>query len=1000
MTNSPHNKDNAELSAGDEIQGYKVEQVVEISEINSIYYRLEHIATGARHIHIKNSDEENTFGVAFKTVPHDSTGVAHILEHTVLCGSKKFPVRDPFFSMLKRSLNTFMNAFTASDWTMYPFSTQNRKDFYNLMDVYLDAAFFPNLSELSFRQEGHRLETETDSDVPDNVKLVFKGVVYNEMKGAMSSQDQIMARSILNAMYPDTTYHYNSGGDPLVIPELSYEQLVAFHKRHYHPSNAYFYTYGNLPLEDHLTVISEKILTQFDRIDPKTDVPSQARWQEPVTARYTYPIAENEDTEKKSQVALAWLVPDITDSFEVLSFTLLEQILLGNSASPLRKALIDSQLGTALSDGVGFDADNRDTLFACGLKGVSESKADEISSIIFSVLKDLEKNGIDDILIASAIHQIEFHRKEITNTPYPYGIKLLLTFTGSWLHGGAPEKILRFDADLEKLKKELKKGGFFEKQIRKYFLDNPHRALILLAPDKEKAAEDEKKIADRLARMKETISQDDIDSINSMAVALQELQEKEEDLSCLPTLEIKDIPKEIKIVNASSELTNSPIFCYDQPTSDIFYFTAAVGAGRLPSSLLPLMPFFCSAFTRVGTSDHDYTEIARLIDRYTGGIGMNIQAGSSFADNAGTCLPFVTFGGKCLTRNLDHMFTILQELLTRFNFSDLSRLKSLLFEYQAGLESMIIRNGHRYALLLASRNFSQSNHLSELWHGIHQLITIREITNQLTNADNAEQVLEKLAQNLVQIGRATLTTGNMKVALIGEHQTLAPALDATSAIQQALPKASASGFVEPEFTFDPFLPKEGWSTSSSVSFVARSFRTVRMIHEDAPALAVISKILRSMYLHREIREKGGAYGGFSLYHADDGLFSLASYRDPHIYSTFKAFDGAVSFIRSGAYTEEDIKEAILQVCSEIDKPDTPGPSARKSFFRKIVSLSDETRRKYKSHLLSLNRKQIISVAEKYFHQVPGEQAEVVISGEDKLTTANTKLPTPLSLHKI
>ncbi len=485
--NTVSDPNNPDLKAGGRISDYQIVRVESLPGISSIFYELTHSGTGAKHIHISNSDAENTFGVAFKTVPQDSTGVAHILEHTVLCGSREYPVRDPFFSMLKRSLSTFMNAFTASDWTMYPFSTQNQKDFYNLMGVYLDAAFFPRLDGLSFKQEGHRLETimPSDSNDPAAQQLVYKGVVYNEMKGAMSSPDQVMVRSILKTLYPSTTYRFNSGGEPAEIPTLTHDQLKEFHRRHYHPGNAFFYTYGNLPLRNHLSFIETKVLNSFEPIDHDTDVKSQPRWKQPRTESYPYPFDKNQDPTKKCQVCVAWLTADIRDTFELLVLALLEQILLGNAASPLRQALIDSGLGSALCDGTGFDADNRDTLFVSGLKDVAASDATQIEEIILGVLRGLAENGIDQTLIESAIHQIEFHRKERTNTPYPYGIKLLLTFSGSWFHGGDPVKILNFDADLARLRKELAGGSFFENRIKQYFLDNPHRATVTLIPDPE-----------------------------------------------------------------------------------------------------------------------------------------------------------------------------------------------------------------------------------------------------------------------------------------------------------------------------------------------------------------------------------------------------------------------------------------------------------------------------------------------------------------------------------
>ena len=468
-------RNNPDLKKGDSFLGYTINRIVKLEEIDSFYYELEHVGTGAKHVHISNNDKENTFSVAFKTVPSDSTGVAHILEHTALCGSNKFPVNDPFFSMLKRSLSTFMNAFTASDWTMYPFSTQNRKDFYNLMDVYLDSAFFPNLRELSFKQEGHRMELEDSLESADPARLVIKGVVYNEMKGAMSSPNQVVGQSLLSSLFPDTTYRFNSGGDPVYIPELTHRQLIEFHRRHYHPSNAYFYTYGNLPLEDHLTFIEDKILKTFKKTDPGTDVPSQPRWNKSRETSYPFMLGKSEDPVKKYQACISWLCADIRETFEVLVLALLEQILTGNSASPLRKALIDAGLGSALSDYSGFDADNRDTVFSIGLKDVREEDSAKIEEIVFDVLTGHAENGIEKPLIDAAIHQLEFHRKEVRNTPYPQGLRLFMSICATWLHGGRPERILKIDEDLDKIKSEVEAGSFFEKYIKKHFLDNPHR---------------------------------------------------------------------------------------------------------------------------------------------------------------------------------------------------------------------------------------------------------------------------------------------------------------------------------------------------------------------------------------------------------------------------------------------------------------------------------------------------------------------------------------------
>ncbi|GAB6907402.1 Peptidase M16C associated domain protein [Desulfosarcina cetonica] len=983
---------NPGIHAGSRLGGYTVNKVTRLTDIQAWLYQLTHEKTGARHIHISNTDGENTFGVAFKTVPEDATGVAHILEHTVLCGSARFPVRDPFFSMLKRSLSTFMNAFTASDWTMYPFSTQNRKDYYNLMDVYLDAAFFPNIDALSFKQEGHRLEVEGEGE---ERQLVYKGVVYNEMKGAMSSPDQVMVRSLLNALYPDTTYRHNSGGDPADIPSLTHAQLKAFHARHYHPSNAYFYTYGNLPLAEHLAFIQARVLDRFTLIDPKTDVPQQPRWSAPRTVTYAYPLDPGEDPTQKYQACVAWLLSDIRDTFEMLVTAVIEQVLIGNAASPLRKALMDSQLGTALADGTGFDAENRDTMFSVGLKDVGADDAPAVEEIIFKALKALSDNGIDPELVESAIHQIEFHRKEITNTPYPYGIKLLIGVTASWLHGGDPERILQLDADFERLRQALAGGRFLETKIREYFLDNPHRVRFTLRPDQQMAEKERQRVAGELARRLANLSEADLARIQSDAAALEKLQEAPEDLTRLPTLERTDIPPKVACMDPTAGIFTPPVWAYDQPTSGIFYFSGGLGAGSIEGRLLPLVPFFCYSASKMGTSACDYTRLARRIDLYTGGIGFAANARIRFDDH-GDCLPFVSFTGKCLNRNQAQLFAIFQELASQLDFADHSRLRQLVLEYRAGLEAAVVHNGHRLAISLSARNFSPSNYLQEMWGGIHQLHAIKAVAEQTAKED-----LTGLAADLNAIAQALFCRENIELALIGEKKMLIQAGTPIQNLGRTLAADGKPGFVAPGLDMPTDRPREGWSTSTAVSFVAQTFPTVRLGHPDSPALAVIAKMLRSLYLHREIREKGGAYGGFAIYNAEDGLFSFGSYRDPHIENTLKVYNAAAGFICSGSFSEEDVKEAILQVCSEIDKPDPPGPAARKAFFRRMIGLTDETRLHHKESLLTLDKKAVLAAAERYFDDGPANKAVAVISSRDRLDAANQSLgAAKLRLHTV
>jgi Zn-dependent M16 (insulinase) family peptidase len=988
---------NPDLSIGAELFGYRVESIIPLKEINAYAYRLGHLATGARHVHISTQDQENTFGVTFKTVPSDSTGVAHILEHTVLCGSEKYPVRDPFFSMLKRSLSTFMNAFTASDWTMYPFSTQNSKDYYNLMDVYLDAAFFPNIEALSFKQEGHRLEIERDPQTADKERLAYKGVVYNEMKGAMSSPDQVLARAMLNALYPDTTYSNNSGGDPKIIPRLTHAQLKAFHQRHYHPSNAFFYTYGNLPLKQHLEFIASKIMKRFEAIDPKTEVPSQPRWDKPRAVRHTYALAPNEDPERKSQVCLAWLVSDVRDTFEVLVFTVLEQVLIGNAASPLRKALMDSGLGSALSDGTGFDADNRDTLFSCGLKDTDETAADQIEKLIFEVLNRLVREGIEKELVDSAIHQIEFHRKEITNSPYPYGLKLLLTIISSWLHGGDPERILQLDDDLQMLQQKIDQGPFLEQRLQSFLIDNPHHIRLTLVPDQQASRKEEERVAAELEKIQSLLTPEDRQRIDQDANQLKALQESQEDISCLPTLALSDIPPEVRSYAPTKVADKVPLWCYCQPTSGIFYFNITASAA-VPEPLLPWVPFLCYAFTKVGTQKRTYSEMARKIDAATGGLSLAANARAPWKQSQ-TCLPLISMNAKCLARNIDPTLSIIEEFIDTVDFSDLGRLEQLLGEYQAGLESMIVHNGHRLAISLSSRTFSPASALGELWGGVHHVRAIRAF-----GKDRNASKLKTLAEDLGTLARTIFKPGNIIMAAIGEE----PLVDQAVAYIEASNTLAAFQRTHKTTDLAPLnlkpevqAPYEGWSTSSAVSFVARTLATAPQGHPDAPPLAVLSKILRSLYLHREIREKGGAYGGFALYNPESGLFSLASYRDPHIVRTLEVFDGIVQFMHSGQVKAEDVKEAVLQVCSEIDKPDPPGPAARKAFSRLIVGLTDKDRSAFKQQLLEVTPQKLSAVVEKYFTPEGTKVGMAVIAGEDQLRKANARLTgKPLKLSAI
>ncbi len=978
------------MEKNDRIHGYVVKRVENLKGLDSLLIHLEHEATGARHIHIKNKDKENTFAVLFRTVPEDSTGVAHILEHTVLCGSEKFNVKDPFFSMLKRGLSTFMNAFTSSDWTMYPFSTQNMKDYYNLADVYLDAVFFPKLDELSFKQEGHRLELVTDKDEQE---LVYKGVVYNEMKGAMSSPSEILGRSLLKALYPETTYSNNSGGEPSEIPKLTHGDLLAFHSKFYHPSNAFFYTYGSLELEEHLKFIDGKVLSGFEKKEMDTTIPPQPRWDNPRKVRCSYPLSRDKNSDKKFQACVAWLMADITDFFEVLVLVVLEQILLSNAASPLRKALIDSSLGSDLSDGTGFDPDMRDTMFACGLKDVTEDSIEKIEKIIFSTLENIVSRGIDKNLIDSAIHQIEFSRKEKTNTPYPFGIKLFLSFAGTWLHNGDPVNCIEFDKDLEKLKLKISQGPFLENKIKEYFIDNNHKVLFTLVPDHEMEQRNTERTRKELALIFEKLKKEKtgrtIEKIIQDAENLKKLQESEEDVSSLPCLQLSDVPPEIEKITPDKINCVSDLVCYEKPTSGILYFTCPVDIGNITKKLTPFIPFFSKAFINSGTKKRNYAKMAELMNLYTGSISISPFVGTRFSKDA-DFISFLSLQGKALDRNVEKLFEIIQEFIQYADFSDTQRLKQLLYQSKAQLESSIVGNGHRYAILLASRNLTHGSKINEIWSGITQYQFIKALIKKI---ENRKYDFEKLSSDLNNISESVFRKNNLTPAAIGKKESIIKAEKKLKGIKKILTVNNDGANKTIPFDKDKTVPKEGWATDTSVSFTAQSFKTVPIIHGDSPSLAIISRLLRSLYLHREIREKGGAYGGFALYNSENGIFSFASYRDPNIERTLNIYKKSCDFIRQpDSYSRDDIKEAILQVCADIDKPETPGPASINAFYRTIVGLSDEIRENFKQNLLKVTKEKIKNTADKYFdlHDTM-DKGTVVISNKQLLEKTNQVL---------
>uniref|UniRef100_A0A4W6CF74 Presequence protease, mitochondrial n=1 Tax=Lates calcarifer TaxID=8187 RepID=A0A4W6CF74_LATCA len=647
---------------GHKIHGFTVKEVVAVPDLFLTAVKLTHDKTGAQYLHAARDDSNNLFSVQFRTTPMDSTGVPHILEHTVLCGSEKYPCRDPFFKMLNRSLSTFMNAFTASDYTMYPFSTQNGKDFQNLLSVYLDAVFFPCLREQDFWQEGWRLENENPTD--PNSPLVFKGVVFNEMKGAFSDNERLYAQHLQNKLYPDHTYSVVSGGEPLAIPDLTWEQLKQFHATHYHPSNARFFTYGDLPLEQHLKQIEEEALSKFERINPNTEVPSQSHWSSPREDHVTCsPDALAPDPARQNTLCVSYLLGDITDTFEGFTLSLLSSLMISGPNSPFYKALIEPKIGTDFSSVVGYDGSTKEASFSIGLQGMAEEDIERVKQIISQTIDDIIENGFEEERIEALLHKIEIQMKHQSTN---FGLSLASYIASSWNHDGDPVQLLQISDSVAKFRQSLAENPrFLQDKVKHYFKENTHRLTLSMSPDEAYLEKQAKAEEEKLQKKIQALSDSDRKEIYEKGLELLTAQSKTQDASCLPALKVSDIEPTIPITPVHiSAAGGVPVQYCEQPTNGLVYFRAMCSLNTLPEDLRLYVPLFCSVITRMGCGGLDYRQQAQQMELRTGGMSVSTQV---IPDS--TQLDMYEQGillfSSCLERNLPHMFQLWSDIFNR-----------------------------------------------------------------------------------------------------------------------------------------------------------------------------------------------------------------------------------------------------------------------------------------------------------------------------------------------
>lgn len=915
-----------------------------------------HKVTGAQHIHLAADNQENVFLVALRTVPHDSTGVAHILEHTALCGSEKYPVRDPFFMMVRRSLNTFMNAFTSSDWTAYPFASQNQKDFNNLLDVYLDAVFFSRLDELDFAQEGHRIEfAETDNV---NSDLVFKGVVFNEMKGAMSSVPSQIWQTLCKYLYPTTTYHFNSGGEPEDIPNLTYQQLKNFYRTHYHPTNAIFMTYGDIPAAVHQEKFEAQALSRFEKLDSIISVPDEKRYHAPIAVEEFYPAEEDDDIASKNHVVFAWLLGKTTDLEESLEAHLLANILLDNSASPLQQALETTELGQAPSPLCGMDDSSREMAFVCGLEGCTIENVDKVEALIFATLHKVANEGVPISEIEAALHQLELQQREVGGDGYPYGLQLILTGLTSATHRGDPIALLDMDAALKNLHEKIHQPDFIQALIKKWLLDNNHRVRLIMKPDTQLNARIQLAEVARLAKLKAELNDADKQSIIDRAHALQARQLQEDDETILPKVGLEDIPEHLHYTPGTHETFNGyPLRCYSAGTNGLVYQQITFKMPALTNSQKKLLPFYCSCLTELALGDKDYLDVQRWQAEVVGGI----RAFSSIrgtGDDVQKIDAYITLSSKALSRNQVAMSELMQATLKQVRFDEYERLRELIAQKRARSEQSVTGHGHSLAMTLASAGMSPAAKLAHELGGLTGIAELKALDNQLDDKDK----LTEFANGLAQIHQLMLSAP-MQFLIVGEDEHLNAYHNTLENLWPAI--IPAENFVN--FTIPAVNEqiKQAWLTNTQVNFCAKAYPTVPADHPDAAPLTVLGGFLRNGYLHRAIREQGGAYGGGASQDNTIAAFRFYSYRDPRLTETLDDFDASLRWLQETQHSEQSLEEAILGVVGSIDKPGSPAGEAKTTYQAELFGRTREKRELFRNRVVNVTLNDLLRVASQY-----------------------------------
>lgn len=955
----------------DQLTAYEIIEDRTIEDLNSAGYLLRHKKTGARIMVLANDDENKVFYIGFRTPPADSTGVAHILEHSVLCGSKNFPIKDPFIELAKGSLNTFLNAMTYPDKTLYPVASCNDKDFANLMHVYLDAVFYPNIyqEEKIFMQEGWHYEMEHPED-----ELTINGVVYNEMKGAFSSPDDVLEREIMNSLYPDTAYGMESGGDPDAIPTLTYEQFLDFHRRYYHPSNSYIYLYGNMDMEERLRFLDEEYLSHFDKITVPSEISMQSSFDSVREIQKEYSVLEGENTADSTYLAYSISTGTSLDPQLYIALQVLEYVLCAAPGAPIKQALLDQGIGrdvySILENGI------LQPYFSVVAKDTEAEKKEAFAATIEKVLRSVAETGIDKKALAAGINYYEFRYREADFGSYPKGLMLGLQAMDSWLYDESkPFMHIEANHTYEVLRGKIN-SSYYEDLLKQYLIDNLHKSIITVSPHPGLTTKREAKLKAELQEYKKVLSAGEISAMIEKTEELSKYQETPnaiEALQTIPLLTREDMKKEAAdFVNEERTAGDTTVLFHPVFSNGIGYIRFVFDIKKIPAELFPYIGILKSALTMIGTKNYSYHDLYNEINIHTGGIKSVVNTYTQAANLEEYKVTF-EIKVKALFANRAKAFELVREIMLATDFSDTKRLYEIISEAKSRMQAGMTSSGHSVAAVRAMSYFSKTAQLSGLISGIPQYRLLEEL--EANFEQKKDDVVEKLNLLKTYIFRAE----NLMV----DYTATADGYDGLEDQIIALKKDLFTQPVD-DGRFTPELGRknEGFMTAAQIQYVCRAGNFTAKGLPYTGALKVLKVMMGYEYLWNQVRVKGGAYGCMSNFTRSGDCY-FVSYRDPNLEKTVEVYENAADYIRNYQADERTVTQFIIGAISDLDIPMTPSTKGAYSLSAYMTGLTYEMLQQERDELLGVTGETLRGLAG-YVEAFMQDECLCVVGNEDKI----------------